>query len=66
VDGIEEVAGALLAPDTLARARALGLQATRHLDDNDGHGFFGALGDAVITGPTLTNINDFRAVLIAH
>jgi hydroxypyruvate reductase len=64
VDGIEEIAGALLAPDTLARARELGIKATERLDDNDGHGFFGALGDAVITGPTLTNINDFRAILI--
>ena len=64
VDGVEEIAGALLAPDTLARARELGIKATERLDDNDGHGFFGALGDAVITGPTLTNINDFRAILI--
>ena len=66
VDGIEEIAGALLGPDTLERARALGLKATDSLDRNDGHGFFGALGDAVVTGPTLTNINDFRAVLIAR
>ncbi len=65
VDGIEEIAGALLAPDTLERARQLDIKATERLDDNDGHGFFGALGDAVVTGPTLTNINDFRAVLIA-
>lgn len=64
VDGLEEIAGALLTPDTLARARALGLDPAQSLDNNDGHGFFGALGDAVITGPTLTNINDFRAVLI--
>lgn len=64
VDGLEEIAGALLTPDTLARARARGLDASHCLDNNDGHGFFGALGDAVITGPTLTNINDFRAVLI--
>ena len=64
VDGLEEIAGALLTPDTLARARALGLNPAQSLDNNDGHGFFGALGDAVITGPTLTNINDFRAVLI--
>jgi hydroxypyruvate reductase len=64
VDGQEEIAGALLGPDSLARARALGIQPTERLDDNDGHGFFGALGDAVVTGPTLTNINDFRAVLI--
>jgi hydroxypyruvate reductase len=66
VDGIEEIAGAILTPDTLERARALGLKASSSLDDNDGHGFFGALGDAVVTGPTLTNINDFRAVLITR
>ncbi|MEZ5706497.1 MAG: glycerate kinase [Burkholderiaceae bacterium] len=64
VDGLEEVAGGLLAPDTLARARAQGIDPVRSLDRNDGHAFFGALGDAVVTGPTLTNINDFRAVLI--
>ena len=67
VDGQEEIAGALLAPDSLARAWALGLRPRERLDDNDGHGFFEALGDAVVTGPTLTNVNDFRAVLItAH
>jgi hydroxypyruvate reductase len=64
VDGIEEIAGALLAPDTLTRARSLGIKATERLDHNDGHGFFGALDDAIVTGPTLTNINDFRAILI--
>lgn len=64
VDGQEEVAGAVLAPDTLARAWAQGLRPQDRLADNDGHGFFGALGDAVITGPTLTNVNDFRAILI--
>lgn len=64
VDGLEEIAGAVITPDTLARARTLGINAAARLDDNDGHGFFAALGDAVITGPTLTNINDFRAVLI--
>jgi glycerate 2-kinase len=64
VDGLEEIAGALLAPDTLARAAALGLRPRAFLDDNDGHGFFGALGDAVLTGPTRTNVNDFRAILI--
>ena len=64
VDGQEEIAGALLAPDSLARAWALGLRPPDSLADNDGHGFFGALGDAVVTGPTLTNVNDFRAVLI--
>ncbi len=64
VDGLEEIAGAVLAPDSLDRAWALGLNPQASLDANDGHGFFGALGDAVITGPTLTNVNDFRAVLI--
>jgi hydroxypyruvate reductase len=64
VDGAEEVAGAFLAPDTLARARAQGLDPRASLDDNDGHGFFGALGDALVTGPTLTNVNDFRAILL--
>jgi hydroxypyruvate reductase len=64
VDGQQEVAGATLSPDTLARARALGLCARDLLDDNDGHGFFEALGDAIVTGPTLTNVNDFRAILI--
>ena len=64
VDGLEEIAGATLSPDTLARAWQLGLRPQDHLANNDGHGFFGALGDAVITGPTLTNVNDFRAILI--
>lgn len=64
VDGQEEIAGALLAPDTLARAWALGMPPRKHLDDNDGHGFFEKLGDSLITGPTLTNVNDFRAILI--
>jgi glycerate-2-kinase len=64
VDGSEEIAGAVVTPDTLERAAALGLQARASLDDNDAHGFFGRLGDSVITGPTLTNVNDFRAVLI--
>ncbi len=64
VDGAEEVAGAIVTPDTLARASALGISPRERLGDNDGHGFFEALGDEVITGPTLTNVNDFRAVLI--
>jgi glycerate 2-kinase len=64
VDGAEEIAGAYLAPDSLARARSLGLDPAESLADNDAHGFFGALGDAVVTGPTRTNVNDFRAVLI--
>ena len=64
VDGQEEVAGALLSPDSLARAWALGLNPRQALENNDGHGFFGALGDAVVTGPTWTNVNDFRALLV--
>ena len=64
VDGQEEIAGAYLAPDTLQRAWAQGIRPRDSLADNDGHGFFGALGDSVTTGPTLTNVNDFRAVLI--
>jgi len=64
VDGQEEIAGALLAPDTLARAWAKGLRPRDRLDDNDGHGFFAALDDSVVTGPTLTNVNDFRAIVI--
>jgi len=64
VDGQEEIAGAVLTPDSLARAESLGLSPRAMLDDNDGHGFFGALGDSLVTGPTLTNVNDFRAILI--
>jgi glycerate 2-kinase len=66
VDGSEEIAGAYLAPDSLARARARGISPRISLDRNDGHGFFEALGDSVITGPTLTNVNDFRAILITE
>jgi hydroxypyruvate reductase len=65
VDGAEEIAGAIATPDTLARAWAQGMNALDRLADNDGHGFFGRLGDSVVTGPTLTNVNDFRALLIA-
>ncbi|BAL24923.1 glycerate kinase [Azoarcus sp. KH32C] len=64
VDGQEEIAGAYLAPDSLERAWELGIRPKESLDDNDGHGFFGALGDSIVTGPTLTNVNDFRAILI--
>lgn len=64
VDGQQEIAGALLTPDTLARAWAQGINPRERLDDNDGHGFFETLGDSVITGPTLTNVNDFRAIVI--
>ena len=65
VDGAEDIAGAVFTPDTLARARAKGRDPQAMLDDNDGHGFFEALGDSLITGPTRTNVNDFRATLIA-
>jgi glycerate 2-kinase len=64
VDGAEEIAGAIITPDTLARAGALGIKPRERLDQNDGHGFFEALGDSVVTGPTLTNVNDFRAIVI--
>ena len=64
IDGTEDNAGALLSPDSLARAGALGLDARARLADNDGYGFFAALGDLVTTGPTRTNVNDFRAILI--
>ena len=64
IDGIEESAGAVMTPETLLRAAHMGLDAKARLADNDGHSFFEALGDAVITGPTLTNVNDFRAIII--
>ncbi len=65
-DGSEDNAGAIIGPDTLARARALGLDPADALADNDSHGLFAALGDLVVTGPTLTNVNDFRAILITN
>jgi hydroxypyruvate reductase len=64
IDGVEDNAGARVAPDTLARASAQGLSIADHLDRNDAYGYFDALGDLVITGPTHTNVNDFRAILI--
>ena len=64
IDGSEDNAGAFLGPDSLARAAALGLDAKARLADNDGYGFFATLGDLVTTGPTLTNVNDFRAILV--
>lgn len=64
VDGVEEIAGALLTPDTLERAWRRGINPAAALADNDAHGFFEALQDSVVTGPTMTNVNDFRAVLI--
>jgi glycerate 2-kinase len=64
IDGTEDNAGALLSPDSLTRARSLGLDARTMLDDNDGYGVFSALGDLIVTGPTRTNVNDFRAILV--
>ena len=65
VDGLEDIAGAYVSPDTLKRAWAKGIKPQEALASNDGHGFFEALGDSVVTGPTLTNVNDFRAILIS-
>jgi len=65
IDGTEDNAGAIVAPDSLARAAALGHAAHERLADNDGYGFFAALEDLVTTGPTHTNVNDFRAIVIA-
>jgi len=64
VDGTEDNAGALIAPDTLARARALGLDPAAMLDDNDSYTLFDRLGDLVMTGPNRTNVNDFRAIVV--
>jgi hydroxypyruvate reductase len=64
VDGQLDVAGAQITPTSLLRARSLGLRPRDMLDNNDGHTFFAALGDAIVTGPTLTNVNDFRAVYV--
>lgn len=64
IDGVEDNAGALVTPDTLSRATALGLKLSDHLARNDAYGFFEPLGDLVFTGPTHTNVNDFRAVLV--
>lgn len=65
IDGSEDNAGAHCGPDTVARARALGLDGQAMLDNNDGYGFFQALNDLIVTGPTRTNVNDFRAIYIA-
>ena len=64
IDGVEDNAGAIVTPDTLARAAALGLKAADFLDRNDAYNFFRPLGDLVTPGPTFTNVNDFRALLI--
>ncbi len=65
IDGTEDNAGAISYPDSIARAAARGIRATAALADNDGYGFFATLDDLVVTGPTLTNVNDFRAILVA-
>jgi glycerate 2-kinase len=65
IDGSEDNAGAVLTPDSLHRAHALGLNPRKLLDSNDSWGFFSALGDLIETGPTLTNVNDYRVVLLA-
>ena len=64
IDGSEDNAGALIKPDTLVRAKAAGLNADHFLKDNDSYGFFAGIGDLIMTGPTFTNVNDFRAVLV--
>ncbi|HYN62525.1 MAG TPA: glycerate kinase [Rubrivivax sp.] len=64
IDGIEDNAGAIVTPDTLARAAASGLNASDYLDRNDAYNFFAPLGDLVVPGPTFTNVNDFRALLV--
>lgn len=64
IDGMEPIAGAVIDPSSLDRARALGLDPMAYLENNDAHSLFERLGDQVITGPTHTNVNDFRAILI--
>ncbi len=64
IDGSEDNAGALLMPDSLSRATDLGVDARRLLANNDGYGFFAPLGDLVVTGPTRTNVNDYRVILV--
>jgi hydroxypyruvate reductase len=64
IDGTDDAAGAIIGPDTLARAKAQGLDGAKYLAAHDSYSFLHALGDLVITGPSLTNVNDFRAILI--
>lgn len=64
VDGSADIAGAIIGPETLTKARDIGIDPSAALASNDAHGFFGAIGDQVVTGPTMTNVNDFRAILI--
>lgn len=65
IDGSEDNAGAIATPDSLARAAAQGIDGAAYLARNDAYGFFAALGDLVVSGPTLTNVNDFRTILVA-
>jgi len=64
IDGSEDNAGAIVGPDTLARAQDAGMDAKAYLAGNDAYSFFQGIGDLVMTGPTLTNVNDFRAIVI--
>jgi glycerate 2-kinase len=64
IDGTEDNAGAILLPDSIARAANSGVAVKTALAGNDAYGFFAALGDLIVTGPTLTNVNDFRAILV--
>ena len=64
IDGMEAIAGARIGPHSLARARALGLDPVAFLENNDAHSFFERIGDGLVTGPTQTNVNDFRAILV--
>ena len=64
IDGTEDAAGALVTPDTFARTAEAGLDPRRHLKEHDSYSLFAAIGDLVVTGPTLTNVNDIRAILI--
>jgi hydroxypyruvate reductase len=64
IDGMEDNAGAFVGPDSLLRAAAQGMKVDAFLSRNDAYGYFSALGDLVVTGPTHTNVNDFRAMLI--
>jgi len=66
VDGMEEIAGAYLSPDSIKQAWKMGINPQDSLANNDGHGFFQALGHSIVTGPTLTNVNDFRAILVTE
>jgi hydroxypyruvate reductase len=64
IDGVEDNAGALVTPDTLLRGKAAGVSLNAHLDCNDAYAYFQTLNDLVFTGPTHTNVNDFRAILV--